>query len=106
MSSIPKQQFHQRLAQKNPIILDGGLATELENQGITLDSTLWSAQLLIDNPEAIYSAHKAFLDAGAEIITTASYQATLEKLYRAKSFIRPSSEHPTRFGKHCLQSQR
>ena len=62
------------------ICLDGGLATELESQGMRLSSRLWSAQLLIDDIEAIYRCHNAFLEAGARIITTASYQATLQGL--------------------------
>jgi S-methylmethionine-dependent homocysteine/selenocysteine methylase len=59
-----------------PVILDGGLATELEAQGHRLDNILWSAELLRSNPEALRAAHGAFLEAGAEIITSASYQAS------------------------------
>jgi len=59
------------------LILDGGLATELEAQGARLGDELWSASLLIEEPEAIAGAHRAFLDAGADCITSASYQATI-----------------------------
>lgn len=58
-------------------ILDGGLATALEAEGHALDSDLWSAKLLVDAPERIRAVHAAFLHAGADVITTASYQATL-----------------------------
>ncbi|GAB6899803.1 homocysteine S-methyltransferase [Kineosporia succinea] len=61
-----------------PLVLDGGLSTELERQGHDISGALWSAQLLIDNPTAIIDAHRAFLEAGADIVTTASYQAPLE----------------------------
>jgi homocysteine S-methyltransferase len=60
------------------IMLDGGLATELEAQGHDLSSALWSARLLTDNPEAIVAAHQAFFEAGAQVAITASYQAPLE----------------------------
>jgi homocysteine S-methyltransferase len=60
-----------------PVVLDGGLATQLEAAGHDLGDELWSARLLADNPDAIVAAHRAFLDAGAQVITTASYQATL-----------------------------
>ena len=58
------------------IVLDGGLATQLEAQGADLSDSLWSARLLIEEPEAIVAAHLAFYRAGANVATTASYQAT------------------------------
>ena len=60
------------------LIADGGLATELEEQGHDLSDDLWSARLLADAPEAIRSAHLAYFRAGAMIATTASYQASFE----------------------------
>src|SRR5687768_14011756 len=60
-----------------PIVLDGGLSTELEARGHDVSSALWSARLLRDDPEAIVAAHAAFASAGAQVATTASYQATL-----------------------------
>lgn len=60
-----------------PILLDGGLSNELERQGCDLNHPLWSARLLESNPEAIILAHLAYLESGAQCISTASYQATL-----------------------------
>jgi homocysteine S-methyltransferase len=60
-----------------PVVLDGGLSTELEAQGHDVSSALWSARLLRDDPGAIVAAHAAFAAAGAQVATTASYQATL-----------------------------
>jgi homocysteine S-methyltransferase len=60
------------------IIADGGLATELEDQGHDLSGGLWSARLLADAPEAVRAAHLAYFRAGAMIATTASYQASFE----------------------------
>jgi len=62
---------------ERPVILDGGLATQLEAQGADLRSALWSARLLADDPDAIVAAHRAYFAAGAQIATTASYQASL-----------------------------
>ncbi|SFB45398.1 homocysteine S-methyltransferase [Amycolatopsis marina] len=59
-----------------PLVLDGGLATELEARGHDLSGALWSARLLRDAPEEIVAAHAAFFAAGAEIAITASYQAS------------------------------
>jgi homocysteine S-methyltransferase len=61
-----------------PVVLDGGLSTELEAQGHDVSSALWSARLLRDDPDAIVAAHAAFAAAGAQVATTASYQATFD----------------------------
>jgi homocysteine S-methyltransferase len=60
------------------VVLDGGLSTELEARGHDVSSALWSARLLRDDPAAIAAAHAAFAAAGAQVATTASYQATIE----------------------------
>jgi homocysteine S-methyltransferase len=70
--------FRAALAAGDPILLDGGLATQLEAQGADLSDRLWSARLLIEEPQAITAAHLAFYRAGARVATTASYQATFE----------------------------
>lgn len=57
-------------------MLDGGLATQLEAQGHDLGTKLWSAALLCSDPQAITCAHRAYLEAGAECIISASYQAS------------------------------
>jgi homocysteine S-methyltransferase len=63
-------------------VLDGGLSTWLAAHGHDLSDELWSARLLADDPEAIIAGHLAFIAAGATVITTASYQATLQGLAR------------------------
>lgn len=60
------------------IVLDGGLATELERRGHDLSDDLWSARLLRDDPQALVDTHLAFFRAGAQVATTASYQASFE----------------------------
>ena len=60
------------------LVADGGLATELEARGNDLSDALWSARLLMDAPGQILDAHLAFFRAGAQIATSASYQASFE----------------------------
>lgn len=60
------------------VILDGALATELERRGADLNDPLWSAKLLLEQPELIYQVHLDYFRAGADCATTASYQATFE----------------------------
>ena len=73
MTSVP--DVRQAIAD-GVVVLDGGLATLLEARGHDLSSDLWSARLLTDDPEAIVAAHAEFYDAGAQVATTASYQAS------------------------------
>lgn len=68
--------FRQLLEREGPIVLDGGLATQLESMGFDISGELWSAALLSSNPRAIVDAHLAYLEAGAECIIGASYQAS------------------------------
>ncbi len=65
------------LEQQGVLIVDGGLATELEARGHDLRDSLWSAKLLLNVPEAIQQVHFDYLQAGADCIISASYQATI-----------------------------
>ena len=58
------------------LLLDGGLSTALEQLGSTLNTSLWSGELLKSHPDQIRAAHKLFADAGAAILITSSYQVT------------------------------
>lgn len=60
------------------IPIDGGLATELEHRGHDLGDALWSARILADQPEEIRAVHGSYIDAGARVVVTASYQVSRE----------------------------
>jgi homocysteine S-methyltransferase len=68
------------VAARGVAILDGGLATSLEAAGLDLDDPLWSARVLVDQPEAIVAVHAEHIAAGADIVITASYQASVPGL--------------------------
>jgi homocysteine S-methyltransferase len=57
-------------------VLDGGLASELEYLGARIDGPLWSAHVLQDAPDKIVAVHRAYIEAGADCIETASYQVS------------------------------
>jgi len=67
----------ERLSQ-GPVVLDGGLATELEKLGHDLADSLWSARLLRDSPDDIQAVHRAYFEAGADVAITASYHASYQ----------------------------
>jgi homocysteine S-methyltransferase len=77
MSARPANPVTPFLARGNALVLDGGLATELEFRGYVLNDALWSARLLLEEPAAIRRVHTDYLLAGADCITGASYQATI-----------------------------
>ncbi len=60
------------------IVIDGALATELERRGYDLKNELWSAKILLEQPEAIEQLHYDYFKSGADCAITASYQATIE----------------------------
>lgn len=60
------------------MILDGAFSTELERRGCDLNDPLWSAKVLMENPEAIGEVHTDYFEAGADCVITASYQASYE----------------------------
>ena len=67
---------------RGPLVLDGGLSNQLEAAGHDLGDALWSARLLAEDPEAVVAAHRAYYAAGADVVITASYQATFEGFAR------------------------
>lgn len=77
MPSLPDSPLTPFLARNGVLIVDGGLATELEARGYQLTDGLWSARLLDTAPQAIQQVHADYLTAGADCIITASYQASL-----------------------------
>ena len=68
------------LADHRLMILDGALATELERRGCDLNDPLWSARVLLENPDAIRQVHADYFAAGADCAITVSYQASLDGL--------------------------
>jgi homocysteine S-methyltransferase len=64
------------------VIVDGGLSTALTEQGYDLSHELWTARLIAEEPDALVGAHRAFLDAGSEVLITSSYQASIDGFER------------------------
>lgn len=60
-----------------PLLIDGGLSNVLESFGCDLNNELWVAKLIAENPDSIIKTHLAYLEAGARVISTSSYQASV-----------------------------
>lgn len=65
------------LARAPFLVLDGALATELERAGFDTAGALWSARALADAPDLLRRVHRSYLAAGADIVTSAGYQASV-----------------------------
>ena len=59
------------------VVLDGGLSNALVDRGHDLADDLWTARLLADDPAEIVAVHRAYFAAGAQVATSASYQASV-----------------------------
>ncbi len=57
-------------------VIDGGLASELEQLGARIDGLLWSAHVLEDAPAKVVAVHRAYIEAGSQCIATCSYQVS------------------------------
>ena len=64
----------------SPIILDGGIGTELERLGAPMDHEAWCAVALETHPQLVRDVHRSYIDAGADIITVNTYAATRHAL--------------------------
>ncbi len=74
----------------NTVILDGGMGQELVKRSFRPVTPLWSTEVLLHEPEIVTDLHAAYIAAGADVITLASYSATPERLERdhiADSFL-------------------
>lgn len=77
--------IEERLAVQDVLVLDGAFATELEARGFSVNDVLWSAKALFERPDLVRDVHLDYLRAGADVVTSASYQATVEG-FRKRGF--------------------
>ncbi len=72
-------------------VLDGSSATELEQLGCDLKDSLWSARALYERPDLVREVHRSYLAAGADIVESDGYQATVPG-FMEKGFTRKEAE--------------
>jgi homocysteine S-methyltransferase len=75
-ASDPAWQRWRALLAGGPCAIDGGLATHLEQAGHSLNDSLWSARIIADDLPAVVRAHRDFINAGARVVISASYQVS------------------------------
>lgn len=62
------------------LVLDGGMSNALEDEGADLADPLWTARVLRDEPQRVAAVHERYFRAGADVATSATYQAPVELL--------------------------
>ncbi len=55
------------------VILDGGMGRELQRRGAPFRQPEWSALALSEAPQAVEAVHAAYIESGANVITSNSY---------------------------------
>ena len=65
-----------KVANGNVIVLDSGISTELERRGAKMRDTQWSGSVSIEAFDLLVDTHKAYIDAGADVITVNSYASS------------------------------
>lgn len=63
-------------ASNDTLIIDGGLSTQVERHGVNVNDPLWTARVLLEQPQVISAAHRDFVEAGADILISSSYQVS------------------------------
>ena len=66
----------QRLNAGGVLLLDGGVSTELQRRGVAMADELWSGRVALDQWQAIVDMHRAYIDAGADVITANTYASS------------------------------
>ncbi|ABM61186.1 homocysteine S-methyltransferase family protein [Halorhodospira halophila] len=68
--------------ERDVVLLDGGMGQELRRRSSQPVTPLWSAQVMLDEPDLVTAAHRDFIQAGARVITANTYSATPQRLAR------------------------
>lgn len=77
--------LNQYMRDRAPLILDGAIGTLLQSRGHALPEPLWSASVVESDPEVVTGIHREYIEAGAELITTATFRTTRRVYERAGS---------------------
>jgi S-methylmethionine-dependent homocysteine/selenocysteine methylase len=72
-NSPARQRISEGFIEQTVTLLDGGTGRELLRMGAPFRQPEWSALALIEAPDFVTRVHRAFIDAGADVITTNSY---------------------------------
>jgi S-methylmethionine-dependent homocysteine/selenocysteine methylase len=70
------EELSGRLAAGEVVIIDGGMGSQLQAEGVAMDDTAWSARANLDQPDAVQRVHEEYIRAGAEVIIANTFAAS------------------------------
>jgi S-methylmethionine-dependent homocysteine/selenocysteine methylase len=65
------------------VVIDGGMGSELEAQGATMDHDAWSALVNLTDPALVQRVHEDYLTAGADVLITNTFMSGTGPMRRA-----------------------
>jgi S-methylmethionine-dependent homocysteine/selenocysteine methylase len=65
-----------RVAAGELVIIDGGMGSQLQAEGVPMDELAWSARANLDQPEVVQRVHEEYIRAGAEVIIANTFAAS------------------------------
>lgn len=92
----PYETIQQRLSRREAVVLDGAIGSEIVRRGVR-----WRQHGMRTNADAIRAVHEDYLEAGADIITTNTFQLTR----RTYLNLFKNLAHMRRIGAPGLESQ-
>jgi len=69
-------EFLRRLRDDKVVLLDGGVGTEIQRQGAPMSTALWCAEANLTHPQIVRDVHRAYLAAGAEVVTANTFASS------------------------------
>jgi len=69
------QRLEKNGSNQTPLIIDGGMGTELEKSGVAMSGAVWSGLAVLTNPDIVRTIHEQFIAAGAEVIIANTFAA-------------------------------
>ena len=73
-------EFHELILGRKPVILDGGMGTMLQSKGLKLGE--YPELAALEHPDWVKDIHRAYVEAGAQILCANTFGANREKLRR------------------------
>ena len=78
MSEYPK--LKSRIDDREIIILDGAIGTQLQSMGVPMNQTAWASAALETHPFTVRRMHENYIAAGVDVITTNTYPSARHNL--------------------------
>ncbi|HLL80884.1 MAG TPA: homocysteine S-methyltransferase family protein [Ktedonobacteraceae bacterium] len=101
-----RERLQKRLTEKNILVLDGAMGTEILHHGVATTLPLWSAQALLTHPQVVQRIHEEYVKAGADILITDTFRTTpraFAKVGRSEEEARNAAQLACRLARRAIE---